>query len=125
MTKEGYMQAMELEPKEIELTDADVRAWLNNMVDALHAAKDAQYELAYGKLNEDEGEYENIISPCHNELDFTSIHIYKGIIKLATIMGEELQTQYIKHTEVFEHFFMWRGVKVFELCDTGKAEDLR
>lgn len=114
MTKEEYMKISENDPDEINLTDADVIEWLDSLVDALNTIIENSYTLSWGKLNHDEGEYENNIQPCGSHY-YRCIHIITGIDKLASAVGCDLECKEWDKEYQYCYFFMYKGVEIFQL----------
>jgi len=115
MTKEEYMKILENDPDEINLTNEDIIEWLDSIVDALNIATENSYILSWGKLNLDEGEYENSIQPCGSN-NYRYIHIYTGIDKLAKAVGCELECNEGWSKEYsYRYFFKYKGVEIFQL----------
>lgn len=122
MTKEHYMKILENDPDEINLTSEDIIEWLDGIVDALTIATENSYILSWGKLNLDEGEYENNIQPCGSN-DYRHIHIYTGIDKLAKAVGCELKCKEDWDMQYqYYYFFKYKGVEIFQLEERALHE---
>lgn len=126
MTREEYEQILSGDPDEITLTDADILEWLDGVVDALNTVRHNSYELQYGKFKEADGEYEHAITPCMAATDeYKTYHIYGGIKRLAEIAGESLSVEYIENTGKYEHYFTYKGVRLFQLSESEDKGSLR
>lgn len=120
MDKENYLKIIETDPDVINLEKQDVIDWLNAIVDAMQEAKNNIYELSWGCLDFDKGEYEHNISPCMAGNDFNLLHIYSGIEKLASAVGIPLAINN-DHSEQYpiEYYFEYKNVKIFQLEQTN------
>lgn len=115
MTKEKYLKISENDPDEINLSNTDIIDWINNIVNALVAARENIYPLSWGKLNLDEGEYENEISPCVVG-DYEKLHVYRGIEKIAEAVCTPLLVEKRRDNEYpYEFYFYYRGVRIFQI----------
>ena len=114
MTKEQYMEISANEPDEINLASEDIIEWLDSIVDALNITTENNYTLSWGKLNPDEGEYENNIQPCSSH-DYRYIHIITGIDKLANAVGCDLECKEWDKEYPYCYFFKYKGVEIFQL----------
>ena len=124
MTKENYMTIYDKDPDEIQLTNEDVREWLDAIVDPLITASKNKYNLCYGVLNLDRGEYENQIRPCLSH-EKPELHIFEGIDKLAKAIGRNLNINPDRGTEYpVEYWFDYKGCKVFQLEKEGYEVDV-
>lgn len=119
MDREKYLELYNSNPSEIELSDSDIKSWLDDITDLYKRLQESKYSLYYGVLNEDEGEYENAIELISR--DNPSLHIYKGIDKLVKVIGEKLYLEVEDSQEVdypYTYSFMHKGVKVFQITKT-------
>lgn len=121
MKKEEYKAIYDKEPDFIALENSDIKEWLDTIVDALNVAQSNAYELWWGKLAD--GEYDHRIAPCNP--DYNSLHIYKGIEYLADVVGAKIETEVeeYENSTGFRHYFDYKGVRIFELCDTEDLSD--
>ncbi len=121
MTKEKYMESLAADPDEIELEKVDIIVWLNTLVDAMNFMRDNYYELSWGKLDKEAGEYEYNIQPCSlSPYDYRGLHIYKGIEFLAAAVGRELLVEPFGFDAVclnykYKFYFNYKGVEVFQI----------
>ena len=114
MTREEYEKLWNTEPDIIDLTDADIIAWLDDIADALKRVNNCRYDLYYGKLDRDKGEYEKHIELVSN--DNPRLHVYDGIDTLAKIVGCELERIDRSDDDYpYEYHFTYKGVYVFQL----------
>ena len=105
--KELYQNDSHIEPSK-ELAEK----WLDAKIDVLEHLRriyeHQNYPLVWGDL--ENGEYPNDIRVCGLAGVFKNdVHIYRGIDKLANLLGEELLTdgQY--------QIFYYKGYRVFEI----------
>lgn len=126
MTKEEYMKIYDAEPDEITISDADIKDWLDSIVDGLIKAMESRYSLCWGKLDLDEGEYENEIYPCGGAGEWDSIHIFSGIEKLAKALNCKLELDRDRKRTDYpnEYYFKYRGIRVFQLEKEGYEIDI-
>lgn len=114
MTREEYEKLYDTEPDSIDFTDVDVIEWLDNIVEAFKRLNECRYDLYYGKLDREKGEYEKHIELCSN--DNPRLHVFDGIDTLAEIVGCELK-QFNRDEEdyPYEYYFTYKNVHVFQL----------
>ena len=112
MTKEEYLKLYEKEAEELPLTDEDVIEWLDSMIARVKEYNEAYFDLMWGKLDYDEGEYEHKIMLCSPQV--SEIHIYTGIDELARILKEEVQKEYFDN-KYDKYFFPYNEFTIFEL----------
>ena len=118
MKREDYMELIDNDAEEINLTNEDIKEWLDAQVDALIQYNNARYDLCWGQFNEEDGEYEHNVEPCGE--GEKSIHIFKGIKYLADVVGQKLDYRVIENAEYAnEYFFIYRGITVFQLEKEG------
>ena len=115
MTREEYQSLYDAE-QDIVLPDEFVREWIDNIADAMNMADKSSYELHYGKLDLEEGQYEHHIEPC-SILPFKEYHIYRGIDRLAEVCGEVLLKEVDENKDKYPitRYFYYKGIKFFEL----------
>ena len=99
MTKEEYktiyddnLNSTDDHPR-IDLSQDDIRAWADRIVDSINAFNSAVYSLEYGVL--DDGEYEHQITPSgtiypDERYYDPEIFLFRGIDLLADALGEQL-----------------------------------
>ena len=124
MNKEEYLRLLESEPDKIELTDEDIKGWLDTIIDNLEAVRGNLYDLYWGNLDIDQGEYDKKIEPCYFGDDFNSLHIYRGIYRLATVLKCDIQTakRRAEDGEYEERYFIYRECRVFEIWGGNKDD---
>ena len=114
------MKLIDNDAMEINLTNEDIKEWLDAQVDALIQYNNARYDLCWGKLNKEEGEFEHNVEPCG--AGETSIHIFRGIKYLANVVGQKLEYRVIDNPDLEfrnEYFFVYRGITIFQLEKEG------
>lgn len=114
MTREEYEKLYDTEPDSIDFTDVDVIEWLDNIVEALKRLNECRYDLYYGKLDREKGEYEKHIKLCSN--DAPQLHVYDGINTLAEVVKCELRV--IKNNSEnypYRYWFIYKGMMVYQL----------
>ena len=112
MRKSKYMNLYKKE-KDIDLTDEDIREWLDRIVINHVKAWKNEYDLCWGTFKN--GEYSNEISICRDSI--VKIHIYRGIERLAKAVGEKLQYRYREGEGKYPHeyYFNYKEAYVFEI----------
>ena len=116
MTREQYEEILNTDPKEINLTDEDIKDWIDGVADAQLAADHNCYDLDYGKCVD--GCYEHSVSTCCVD---PIVHIYQGLDILARVVGKNISVEKIKYSDGtigFRHSFMYRNLKFFQLSDS-------
>lgn len=102
-----------------------VEAWLNTKVEVLEHLEriksNQNYNLAWGDFSEEHGEYQYEAQICGMSRDSTNtIHLWRGIDKIAEILGVELNLRKINYSggQVgWEYSFPYKGRTVFQLAD--------
>ena len=117
MDKEKYMKLVDGEADEINLTDADIIEWFDKIVEAKRECVQSSYDLHFGKLDRDLGEYEKSIEICSDTV--TRIHVYKGIDRLAKVLGKELTVieRHNKEDYPYEYYFKYKDAYVFQITE--------
>ena len=117
MTNAEYKKLILEEPEDIELAAENVKKWLDDIVSYVKRSKNIYYDLCWGHLDTDAGEYENNIRACEPRAD--CVHIFDGIDKLAEILGYELKKEINNKDNygVYEYtyYFEYKGLKIFQL----------
>lgn len=101
-----------------ELTKELAEQWLDAKIDAIEHINriyfEQGYDLAWGDFNEEEGDFSNEISFCgFVSADIRKVHIYKGIEKLAKILGVGLSSYY--NANGLNYYFIYKGREVFQI----------
>ena len=125
MTREEYQKLYDDE-QEIIMPDEFIKAWIDNIADAMNVATDSGYELHYGKLDTVRGKYEYNIEPCSMNT-FKEYHIYRGIDKLAEVCGEDL-LKIVDEKETrypVTRYFYYKGIRFFELRTIEDDGDIK
>ena len=124
MTKTEYQSLYE-DRKEIDMPDAFIRSWLNDLTYSMRMAENCSYDLHYGKFNTETEEFEYNIESCTHR-NFNDYHIYCGIEKLAEVAGVTLQ-KIVDDDENTDYqvklYFYYNGIQFFEL--RRKEEDTK
>ena len=88
------------------------------------------YDLAWGDLDDDRGDYEYTIEVCgFSPVYSKQFHVYSGINKLAEILGAGL-SEAQRNDGIYEYSFGYKGYRVFQISEVrhGKfagCEDVR
>ena len=124
MNKEEYLRLLEFESDKIELTDADIKEWVDKIIDNLKAVRESIYDLCWGNLNTDQGEYDEKIEACYFGDEFNRLHIYKGIYKLAKVLNCDVQTAQRRAEDgaYEERYFIYRECRIFEVWQEDKDD---
>ena len=115
MTKESYFEIYNTEPDVINLSKEDIVEWLDTIAENAKKLYESVYQLDYGTLNKDKGEYEHSIHPCsHNE--YLTLHIYEGIDKIADAVGAKLSCEDRYSPEYpYMYSFEYKLLKIFQI----------
>ena len=125
MKKEIYIELLNGESKEIYLSNDDVKEWLDAVCEAVNAFNDTLYDLCWGVLDEDRGEYEHNINPIPYtwHTDTLPVQIHHGIELLADAASAKLKKTDRGDSEYpFEYGFEYRGVYLFQLSNDDVPE---
>lgn len=92
--------------------------WLDAKIDVLeHMDRiycNQDYDLKWGEFDERRGDYSNGIEICgFCQYSFKMVQIYKGIQKLAEILGTTLTSE--TNSNDINYFFLYKGYKVFQI----------
>ena len=113
------------EDKDVPIDNQCLVDWLDDKVDALEMIRQivtaTDHDCYMGRLDERLGEYEMQIESCAwNSRAVMECHIYQGIRHLANAVGQELTVEPFQEGESEVGYFMYRGVKFFELRNIGE-----
>ena len=112
MNKDEYKALYESEAR-IDLTDDDIRTWLDRIIDAFIARYECDYRLAYGE-RDSRGRFDHVIETCLSENK--ELHIYRGIELLAKATGNDLVLEDNEDDKYpWRYSIIYRGIKVFQI----------
>ena len=112
MTRKKYMKLYN-EEKDINLTDEDLKEWIDKIIKVRIQEHNDVYDLRWGELKN--CIYPNEIMVCHESE--VKVHIHCGIELLAKALGKEIQCRTRTYDTEYplEYYFDYNGARIFEI----------
>lgn len=113
------------EDKDVPIDNQCLVDWMDDKVDALEMIRQivnaTDHDCYMGHLNPSLGEYEMQIESCAwKSMAEKKCHIYQGVRHLANAVGQELTVEPFIEDQNEVGYFVYRGVKFFELRNIGE-----